>query len=231
MDSEMMGRIVSVRERIAQAAQRVGRSAGEITLIGVSKTKPAAMVNEALACGVTDLGENRVQEILEKLPLLNGSPRVHLIGHLQTNKVKQIIGKVDLIHSVDSLKVAKEISRQSQAAGMVSDVLLQINIGRDENKFGVLEEELPEVIEGVSALGGVRVRGLMTVPPIESDSSKTRAYFRSLYKVFIDIPQIYDNIKMEYLSMGMSGDFEIAVEEGANMVRVGSAIFGSRTYR
>lgn len=228
MECEMKERIESVRQRIAQAAQRAGRNPEDITLIGVSKTKPAALVNAALQCGITDIGENRVQELLEKLPQLEETPRVHLIGHLQTNKVKQVVGKVDLIHSVDSLKVAKEISRQSLAAGLVSDVLLQVNIGRDENKFGILKEELPEVLEGVSGLAGIQVRGLMTVPPIEQDFAKTRAHFQSLYKVFIDIPQIYDNIKMEYLSMGMSGDFEIAVEEGANLVRVGSAIFGSR---
>lgn len=228
MESAMQERIASVRQRIAQAAKRAGRSETDITLIGVSKTKPAALVNEALACGITDIGENRVQELLEKLPALEGSPRVHLIGHLQTNKVKQVIGKTTLIHSVDSLKLAKEISRQSLAAGLVSDVLLQVNIGRDENKFGFLAEELPEALQEISPLTGIRVRGLMTVPPIEQDSDKTRAHFQSLYKVFIDIPQIYDNIKMEYLSMGMSGDFEIAVEEGANLVRVGSAIFGSR---
>ena len=228
MESEMQERIASVRRRIAQAAQRAGRSETDITLIGVSKTKPAALVNEALACGITDIGENRVQELLEKLPALEGKPRVHLIGHLQTNKVKQVIGKTTLIHSVDSLKLAKEISRQSLEAGMVSDVLLQVNIGRDENKFGFLAEELPEALQEIALLAGIRVRGLMTVPPIEQDSAKTRAHFQGLYKVFIDIPQIYDNIKMEYLSMGMSGDFEIAVEEGANLVRVGSAIFGSR---
>lgn len=228
MECEMKERIESVRQRIAQAAQRAGRNPEDITLIGVSKTKPAALVNAALQCGITDIGENRVQELLEKLPQLEETPRVHLIGHLQTNKVKQVVGKVDLIHSVDSLKVAEEISRQSLAAGLVSDVLLQVNIGRDENKFGILKEELPEVLEGVSGLAGIQVRGLMTVPPIEQDFAKTRAHFQSLYKVFIDIPQIYDNIKMEYLSMGMSGDFEIAVEEGANLVRVGSAIFGSR---
>lgn len=228
MESAMQERIASVRQRIAQAAKRAGRSEKDITLIGVSKTKPAALVNEALACGITDIGENRVQELLEKLPALEGNPRVHLIGHLQTNKVKQVIGKTTLIHSVDSLKLAKEISRQSLAAGLVSDVLLQVNIGRDENKFGFLAEELPEALQEISPLTGIRVRGLMTVPPIEQDSDKTRAHFQSLYKVFIDIPQIYDNIKMEYLSMGMSGDFEIAVEEGANLVRVGSAIFGSR---
>ncbi|MCI9625949.1 MAG: YggS family pyridoxal phosphate-dependent enzyme [Clostridia bacterium] len=224
----MQERVASVRRRIAQAAQRAGRSETDITLIGVSKTKPAALVNEALACGITDIGENRVQELLEKLPALEGKPRVHLIGHLQTNKVKQVIGKTTLIHSVDSLKLAKEISRQSLEAGLVSDVLLQVNIGRDENKFGFLQEELPEALQEISPLAGIRVRGLMTVPPIEQDSAKTRAHFQSLYKVFIDIPQIYDNIKMEYLSMGMSGDFEIAVEEGANLVRVGSAVFGSR---
>ncbi len=228
MESEMQERVASVRRRIAQAAQRAGRSETDITLIGVSKTKPAALVNEALACGITDIGENRVQELLEKLPALEGKPRVHLIGHLQTNKVKQVIGKTTLIHSVDSLKLAKEISRQSLEAGLVSDVLLQVNIGRDENKFGFLQEELPEALQEISPLAGIRVRGLMTVPPIEQDSAKTRAHFQSLYKVFIDIPQIYDNIKMEYLSMGMSGDFEIAVEEGANLVRVGSAVFGSR---
>lgn len=228
MEDEIRARIEEVRERIAAAARRVGRRPEDITLIGVTKTKPAEAVNAALACGIADIGENRVQELLEKLPELNGSPRIHLIGHLQTNKVKQIIGKTDLIHSVDSLKVAKEISHQSLAAGIVSDVLLQVNIGRDDNKFGILREDLPEILEGVSEMEGIRVRGLMTVPPIEQDTRKTRAHFQSLYKVFIDIPQIYDNIKMEYLSMGMSGDFEIAVEEGANLVRVGSAIFGSR---
>ncbi len=229
MPGELKEKIETVRERIAQAAARAGRNAQEVTLIAVSKTKPVQAMNEALTCGITDFGENRVQELLEKLPNLQGSPHIHLIGHLQTNKVKSVIGKTDLIHSVDSLKIAKEISKQSQAADIQTDVLLQVNIGMDPNKFGFKKEELPQVLESIATLPAIQVRGLMTVPPIETDFEKTRAHFRSLYKVFIDIPQIYDNIKMEYLSMGMSGDFEIAVEEGANMVRVGSAIFGSRT--
>ncbi len=229
MEGTLKETIEAVQERIAQAAARAGRSEREVTLIAVSKTKPVEAINEAVACGITDFGENRVQELLEKLPKITGNPNIHLIGHLQTNKVRSVIGKVDLIHSVDSLKVAREISKQSQVADIQTDVLLQVNIGRDQNKFGFMKEDLPAALENIATLPAIRVRGLMTVPPIETDFTKTRTHFRSLYKVFIDIPQIYDNIKMEYLSMGMSGDFEIAVEEGANMVRVGSAIFGSRT--
>lgn len=219
-----------VKERIENACARAGRNPEEITLIGVTKTHGADIINEGIATGITDIGENRVQEITAKFDDIDKSAKIHLIGHLQTNKVKYIADKVAMIHSVDSLKLAKEISDRALGCGRVMDILIQLNISGEESKSGIAPEELNELLEGISRLKGVFVRGLMTIPPVESGEMElSREIFRRCNKIYVDKrAKIYDNIKMDILSMGMSNDFEIAIEEGSNMVRVGRAIFGER---
>ncbi len=217
----------SVRKNICLAAERSGRNPGEIKLIAVSKTYPAEDIITAYECGVREIGENRVQEMCEKKPLLPEDMQVHLIGHLQTNKVKQAVKNACLIHSVDSVRLAEEISKVSVKEGVKTSVLLQVNVAEDDAKFGLEAEELEAVLKTVSALPGITVKGLMTVPAIETDPETTRGYF-------IKLRELFEKHKEEYnlteLSMGMSGDYEIAVEEGATMVRVGSKIFGTRNY-
>lgn len=228
--AEIADNIRRVRENIAKAAQRAGRRPEEVTLVAVTKTKPAADVNAALRCGVKVIGENRVQELLGKLPgiMLSGQ-QVHLIGHLQTNKVKMIVDKVDMIQSLDSVHLAKEIDRQAARAGRVMDVLIEVNIGSEESKSGVLLPDLNVLLDGIRGLPHIRVCGLMAIPPRDAGAERTRAYFAQMRKLFIDIRQKKsDNMNMSILSMGMSSDYELAVEEGATMVRVGSAIFGAR---
>ena len=222
--------IKRVNERIENACIRCGRDPSEITLIGVTKTHGADMINEGIAAGLTDIGENRVQEIIEKYDKIDKNAKIHLIGHLQTNKVKYIADKVAMIHSVDSIKLAKEISDRAVKCGRVMDILIQLNISGEESKSGIKPESLDELLEQIKDLKGVFVRGLMTIPPIETgDMTLGREIFRKLNKIYIDKrAKIYDNIKMDVLSMGMSNDFEIAVEEGSTMVRVGRAIFGER---
>lgn len=216
-----------VRENIRLAAQRAGRNPDEIRLVAVSKTYPAEDILKAYECGVREIGENRVQEMCEKKPLLPEDLKVHLIGHLQTNKVKQAVKNACLIHSVDSVKLAVEISKASVNEGIVTPVLLQVNVAEDEAKFGLAAEELETVLEQVSELPGIKLKGLMTVPAIETDPETTRGYFRKLHELFEKYKEKYS---LTELSMGMSGDYEIAVEEGATMVRVGSKIFGTRNY-
>lgn len=219
-----------VRERIENACVRCGRNPSEITLIGVTKTHGADIVNEGIAAGITDIGENRVQEITEKYEKLDKTAKIHLIGHLQTNKVKYIADKVAMIHSVDSLKLAREISDRALKCGKVMDILVQLNISGEASKSGLYPEELDDFIGGVTDLDGIKVRGFMTIPPAETgDMRESREIFRRLNKIYIDKKsKIYDNIKIDVLSMGMSNDFEIAIEEGSTMVRVGRAIFGER---
>lgn len=221
-----------IRERIALSALKAGRSEKEITLLAASKTVPAEIVNHAVACGVTMIGENRVQELLSKYDALNRENcQVHLIGHLQTNKIRQVVGKVGMIESVDSTHLAEEIGRLSVKQGLVTDVLLEVNVGREENKSGVLPEALDELLEKTAKIKGVRVRGLMAIPPICEKEQEIRTYFSAMYKLFIDIKsKKSDNIFMDFLSMGMSGDYPEAILEGANLVRVGSALFGARSY-
>ncbi len=222
--------IKRVNERIENACKRAGRDPSEITLIGVTKTHGADTINEGIRAGLTDIGENRVQEIIEKYDDIDKNAKIHLIGHLQTNKVKYIADKVAMIHSVDSLKLAKEISDRAVKYGRVMDILIQLNISGEESKSGLAPEELDGLLEEIKDLKGVFVRGLMTIPPVETgDMIKSREIFRKLGKIYIDKKaKIYDNIKMDVLSMGMSNDFEIAIEEGSTMVRVGRAIFGER---
>lgn len=219
-----------VNERIENACARCGRNPEEITLIGVTKTHGPEIINEGIRAGLKNIGENRVQEITAKYDELEKGAKIHLIGHLQSNKVKYIADKVDMIHSVDSVKLAKEISDKSIACGRVMDILIQLNISGEESKSGIDPAELDGLLEEISGMKGVFARGLMTIPPLESGNmEKSREIFRKCNKIFVDKrAKIYDNIKIDLLSMGMSNDFEIAIEEGSNIIRVGRAIFGER---
>ncbi len=221
----------SVEKRIEEAAKRSGRERGDITLVAVTKTHGADMMNEAIRLGVTDIGENKPQEVRDKyadvLPV-----RWHLIGHLQTNKVKYVIDKVCLIHSVDSVKLMDEIERQAEKRGIESvDILIQVNISGEETKSGVGADEVEELLLHAGTLKRVKVKGLMTIAPKTDNSVTNAVHFDNMRQLFVDIAQKkYYNVNMLYLSMGMSEDFETAIEHGANMVRVGSAIFGERDY-
>lgn len=219
-----------ITTRIAAAAERSGRKYEDITLLAATKTVPAEVINHAIEKGIKVIGENRVQEFLEKEESLLPSHR-HLIGHLQTNKVKYIVGKVEMIESVDSLKLAKEIAKYSKKLGIVTDVLIEVNIGEEESKSGVSYKDAQNLVEEVAKLEGIKVRGLMTIPPICEKNDELCEFFSKMYNLFIDIKhKNIDNSSMEYLSMGMSGDFESAIENGANAVRIGSALFGKRNY-
>ncbi|MFT8887550.1 MAG: YggS family pyridoxal phosphate-dependent enzyme [Ethanoligenens sp.] len=228
---EIARNLEDVRARIEKAARVSGRSADEITLVAVTKTMPAEDVNAVLACGVRVIGENRVQELLGKLPdiKLGAEQAAHLIGHLQTNKVRQVIDKVDMIQSVDSAHLAQEIDKQAEKCGKIMDILVEVNIGGEEAKSGVPPTKLTALLDEIVPLPHLRVCGLMTVPPRCTDAEAVRPYFRTMRKLFIDIAsKKSDNRNMHILSMGMSADFDIAIEEGSTMVRVGTAIFGRR---
>lgn len=222
-----------VKENIAAAAMRCGRDPKEIKLVAATKMNDADRVREAIAAGVDICGENRVQELSEKLAqgAYDGCP-LHFIGHLQKNKVKYIVGKVELIHSVDSVSLAQEINRRAAALGLTQDILLEVNIGAEENKSGFAPEELANALDEIAQFSSVRVLGLMAIPPICEISENNRVYFKRMKQLFIDIGQKkYDNVTMLHLSMGMSADYEVAVEEGADLVRVGTGIFGARNYK
>lgn len=222
--------IQSVQDRIASTAQRVGRESDSITLIAISKTKPVSLIVEAIDAGITDIGENRVQEAKGKRSQVDRPVSWHLVGHLQTNKVKQALKIFDLIHSVDSIRLLAEIERQSCRLNRRTDVLVEVNTSGEESKYGLQPNEVLSFMESASEYSHVRLKGLMTVGEFMPDPEEVRPSFtllRSL-KETID-SQGYQNVEMEYLSMGMTNDFEVAIEEGANMVRIGSAIFGERT--
>ncbi len=221
-----------VKENIAAAAIRCGRDPKDIKLVAATKMNDADRVREAIAAGVDICGENRVQELQEKLAqgAYDGCP-LHFIGHLQKNKVKNIVGKVDLIHSVDSVSLAQEINKRAAALGITQDILLEVNIGAEENKSGFAPGELAGALDEMAQFSSIRVLGLMAIPPICEISENNRVYFSRMKQLFIDIGQKkYDNATMQLLSMGMSADYEVAVEEGANLVRVGTGIFGARNY-
>jgi pyridoxal phosphate enzyme (YggS family) len=222
--------IEDVRRRIAQAACKSGRRPEDITLVAVTKTMPASDAEAALECGIKVIGENKVQELLSKLPQLDMSGReAHIIGHLQTNKVKMIIDKADMIQSVDSIHLLGEIERQAARAGRNMDVLIEVNIGEEASKTGVMPDKLGELLDAASGMEHIKVRGLMAIPPRCEEKELSRPYFAKMRRLFVDIGgKKTDNIDMRILSMGMSGDFDVAVEEGATMVRVGTAIFGHR---
>lgn len=224
--------ILCIREQMENACIKVGRSADEVELLAVTKTVAPEPINEAIRCGIGAIGENRVQEYLGKKDALHlEGVKTHLIGHLQTNKVKSIVGQVDMIQSVDSEKLLSAISRASENQGIVTDVLLEVNIGREPQKSGVLSENLGELLEKAPMYKGVFVRGLMTVPPILETEMEKRKIFSEMYQLFIDNrSKKLDNVDMSILSMGMSGDYYEAILEGATTVRIGSAIFGHRQY-
>ncbi len=219
-----------VMGRLYAAAEKSGRSAEDITLLAATKTVDADTVNYAIKRGITHIGENRVQELLSKYSLL--SPvHSHFIGHLQTNKVKDIIDKVEMIESVDSIRLAEEISKQAGKRGIVMDVLAEINIGGEQSKSGFAPEDAENAVREMAKLPNIRIKGLMCIPPVANMPEEARKYFRKMYKLFLDIgAKNIDNSCMSVLSMGMSGDFDIAVSEGANLVRVGTSLFGKRNY-
>lgn len=221
-----------VQEEIAETAIKNGRNPDEIKLMAVTKTVCPELINHAIDCGVDLIGENKVQEVLLKKNELHlENCKLHLIGHLQSNKVKKIIGIADMIQSVDSFELASQISRRSEENGIVTDILLEVNIGEDDCKFGYSAQETEEALMKIAQLNGVRVKGMMTVAPNFKDSAKNQSVFANMHKLFIDIgAKKIDNIYMDILSMGMSGDFKEAIAEGSTLVRVGSAIFGDRKY-
>ena len=229
--------IRDVEAKIAAAAKKSGREAKDILLLAVSKTKPVELIGEAVQAGLVSLGENKVQEIMEKYePMQVYAPegeRIHwhLIGHLQTNKVKYIIDKVDMIHSVESLKLAQEIEKRAAQKKLVMDVLIEVNMAGEESKFGVTPEHTEELLRQIAPMEHVRVRGLMTVAPFVENQEENREVFRQMRELLVDMNgKKIDNIKMDTLSMGMTGDYEVAIEEGATIVRVGTGIFGERYY-
>ena len=221
-----------ITDRMAEAAIKSGRSPEDVRLMGVTKTVESIYINHALGLGIDLIGENRVQEFLSKRDELKlEGVEKHLIGHLQTNKVRQIVGEVDMIDSVDSIKVASEIGKQSVKKGISTDILVEINIGAEESKFGLDPSELYENICQMSEIDGIRVCGLMAIPPICDDDAKNCEFFENMYSMFLDIKaKKMDNVTMNILSMGMSGDYENAIRCGSTMVRVGSSLFGRRVY-
>ncbi|MBQ4131875.1 MAG: YggS family pyridoxal phosphate-dependent enzyme [Clostridia bacterium] len=222
---------LDIKKRIEAAAIKSGRKAEDILLLAATKTIDVDVINYAISSGLSAIGENRVQEFLSKIDSLSANADRHFIGHLQSNKAKDIVGKVSLIHSVHSVKLAKVIGDLSVKKGIISDILLEVNIGNEESKSGFKADEVLENLKEISKIEGVFVRGLMTIPPICENNEKNRAYFKEMYNLFLDIQgKKIDNSSMELLSMGMSDDFETAIEEGANIVRIGTALFGKRNY-
>ncbi len=221
--------IESINGRIREAALRAGRNPQEIKLVAVSKTVDTERINEAFKCGVTEFGENRVQELCEKYDILDIKCNWHLIGHLQTNKVKYIIDRVSMIHSLDSMELATEIQKRAEKTGKIVNVLVQVNVSSEESKFGINPGNVLQFLREVARMGNIKVKGLMTIAPLTQKPEDIRWVFAGLRKLYIDIKQEnIDNIDMECLSMGMSNDFEVAIEEGSTMIRVGTALFGKR---
>lgn len=220
-----------VEKHVEEACKRAGRKREEVTLIAVSKTKPVSMIEELLPLKVTEFGENKVQELTAKAEVLPANLHWHMIGHLQRNKVKYIVDKACLIHSVDSLRLAEEISKEAQKKQVTANILIEVNVAEEESKFGVSTEEALSLVEQVSLLPNIAVKGLMTIAPYVENSEENRWIFQKLKNLSIDIKgKNFDNVTMDVLSMGMTGDYEVAIEEGATHVRVGTGIFGERNY-
>lgn len=218
-----------VQKNIEQACIRAGRKPEEVTLIAVSKTKPVPMLEEAYEGGARDFGENKVQEIVAKKPQLPEDIRWHMIGHLQRNKVHQVVGKAVLIHSVDSLRLAEQIETEAAKKDTDVDILLEVNVAREESKYGFFLEEVEDAIMTIKDFPHVHIKGLMTIAPFVENPEENREVFKKLYEFAVDIgKKNIDNVTMAVLSMGMTGDYEVAIEEGATMVRVGTSIFGAR---
>ncbi len=220
-----------VETNIRTACERAGRKREEVTLVAVSKTKPAEDIRTIYALGQRDFGENKVQEMVEKEEILEKDIRWHLIGHLQQNKVKYIVDKAVLIHSVDSERLAQTISKEAVKRGVTANVLVEVNVAEEETKFGITVEEALPLVEKIAALPGICVRGLMTIAPFVADPEENRPIFRKLRELSVDIEtKNIDNVSMSTLSMGMTNDYMVAIEEGATVIRVGTAIFGERDY-
>ena len=223
--------ILKVEKCIQEACDRSGRKREEVTLIAVSKTKPVEAIYKVMQTGIVDYGENKVQELTDKIETISEPLNWHMIGHLQRNKVKYIVDKVKLIHSVDSLRLAEQISIEAVKKNVDVNILIEVNIAEETSKFGLNTQEVIELVKAVSTLPNVHIKGLMTVAPFTENPEDNRLYFRNLKQLSVDIAQKnIDNVTMNVLSMGMTGDYEVAIEEGATMVRVGTGIFGERNY-
>ena len=224
--------LANVKKNIEQACKNAGRSCDEVTLIAVSKTKPIEMLQEIYGENIRDFGENKVQELCSKMEQLPSDIRWHMIGHLQRNKVKYIVGKVELIHSVDTYRLAEEINIQAKKQNVIVPILVEVNIAHEESKFGISAEDAILLVEEISKLENIRIKGLMTIAPYVENPEDNRLYFRKIKQLSVDITnKNIDNVSMEILSMGMTGDYMVAIEEGATMVRVGTGIFGERNYK
>ncbi len=224
--------LANVEKNIEQACKNAGRSRDEVTLIAVSKTKPIEMLQEIYDENIRDFGENKVQELCSKMEQLPSDIRWHMIGHLQRNKVKYIVGKVELIHSVDTYRLAEEINIQAKKQNVIIPILVEVNIAHEESKFGISAEDAILLVEDISKLENIRIKGLMTIAPYVENPEDNRLYFRKIKQLSVDITnKNIDNVSMEILSMGMTGDYMVAIEEGATMVRVGTGIFGERIYK
>ena len=220
-----------VEENIKKACEKVGRDVNEVTLIAVSKTKPYTAIEEALPTGVKDYGENKVQELCDKYEILPKDIKWHMIGHLQRNKVKYLVGKASLIHSVDSIRLAEQIEKEYAIADEIANILIEVNMAQEESKFGITSEETEQLVREIAKFPHIRIKGLMTIAPYTDNPESNRVYFRNMKKLSVDIEnKNIDNVSMSVLSMGMTGDYQVAVEEGATLVRVGTGIFGERNY-
>ena len=223
--------LAEVEKHICEACARAGRSRDEVTLIAVSKTKPVSMIEELLPGGTRDFGENKVQELVDKYEVLPKDIHWHLIGHLQRNKVKYVVDKACLIHSVDSMRLAETISEEGMKKGVTVPVLIEVNVAGEESKFGVTLEETEGLVREIAKLPSIQIKGLMTIAPYVEDPEENRVHFSRLKQLSVDIKnKNIDNVSMDVLSMGMTGDYQVAIEEGATMVRVGTGIFGERNY-
>ncbi len=221
----------SVEENIKKACEKAGRKREDVTLIAVSKTKPVEMLQEIYDQNIRNFGENKVQEMCDKMEVLPKDIKWHMIGHLQTNKIKYIIGKTELIHSVDSLHLAQEISKQAVKHDVQTDILIEINIANEQTKFGIDAGDTIQLVREIAVLPNIHIKGLMTIAPFVENPEDNRLYFRRIHQLSVDITkENIDNVSMDILSMGMTGDYMVAIEEGATMVRVGTGIFGERNY-
>lgn len=229
MEKTIRDNLEQVYKNLESACTRSGRDRNQITLIAVSKTKPLEDLQMAYQLGVRDFGENKVQEILQKAPQMPEDVRFHMIGHLQRNKVRQVLPYISMIHSVDSVRLALEIQQEAKRMDRIVDVLLEVNVAGEESKFGFAPEEVMEALSMISSFSHIRVCGLMTIAPFVEISEQNRPVFQKLFQLYVDIKhKNIDNVNMSVLSMGMTGDYEVAVEEGATMIRVGTGIFGVR---
>lgn len=223
--------LCEVENRIQKACVKAGRSREEVTLIAVSKTKPVSLIEEVIQEGIIDFGENKVQELTDKYEILSKDLRWHMIGHLQRNKVKYLINKTCMIHSVDSLRLAEQIEEESSKYNVITNILVQVNVSGEDTKFGLEGIETEQLVRDIAKLPHVRIKGLMTIAPFTENPESNRPYFKKLKQLCVDIKsKNIDNVSMDVLSMGMTGDYEVAIEEGATMVRVGTGIFGERYY-